>query len=344
MDKKVIFAVAGAGKTSHIINSLNREARALIITYTAANYENLRNRIIDRFNEFPENIRLYTYFQFLYGFCYRPFLAHETQDRGMFLDTPHPKTRFFKRIDDNYYLSAGRKLYYNRLSKFLEIRAVIPDIQNRLSKYFDHLFVDEVQDFGGHDFDFLKHLVQANLNITLVGDFFQHTFVTSSDGPTNRSLHTDYIKYKRKLKSAGLIIDEVLLNKSHRCSPTVCSFVSNNLGIEINSHRSDETSVFKIEDTKQIQQILTCNQTVKLFYQEHHKYSCFSENWGNSKGQNCYKNVCVVLNSKTEKHFNENTLIDLAPKTMKKFYVACTRAKGNLYFVSQKHLKSYINT
>ena len=46
MDKRVIFAVAGAGKTTYIVNRLSRGKRSLIITYTNANYNNLRKKII----------------------------------------------------------------------------------------------------------------------------------------------------------------------------------------------------------------------------------------------------------------------------------------------------------
>ena len=71
MDKTVIFAVAGSGKTTHIVNSLSREKRSLIITYTIANYENLYKKIIRKFDgEWPNNITLMRYFTFLYAGLY----------------------------------------------------------------------------------------------------------------------------------------------------------------------------------------------------------------------------------------------------------------------------------
>ena len=74
MDKRLILAVAGSGKTTYIVNSLSAEKRSLIITYTDANYENLCRKIAERFNgAWPENVTLMKYFQFLYRFCYKPF-------------------------------------------------------------------------------------------------------------------------------------------------------------------------------------------------------------------------------------------------------------------------------
>ena len=75
MDKRVIFATAGSGKTTYIVNNLSLEKRTLIVTYTNGNYENLRRKISDKFGgELPPNITLIKYFSFLYGFCYKPFL------------------------------------------------------------------------------------------------------------------------------------------------------------------------------------------------------------------------------------------------------------------------------
>lgn len=41
MDKRVIFAVAGSGKTTYIVNELSLEKRSLILTYTDGNYDNI---------------------------------------------------------------------------------------------------------------------------------------------------------------------------------------------------------------------------------------------------------------------------------------------------------------
>lgn len=80
------------------------------------------------------------------------------------------------------------------------------------------------------------------------------------------------------------------------------------------------------------------NQVVKLFYQEHYKYNCFSRNWGDSKGENHYKDICVVLNKTTLKSYT--ALENLKPQTKNKLYVACSRANNCLYFVSDEFYKS----
>lgn len=44
MDKRVIFAVAGAGKSTYIVDNLTSTKRSLIVTYTIANCESLRKK------------------------------------------------------------------------------------------------------------------------------------------------------------------------------------------------------------------------------------------------------------------------------------------------------------
>lgn len=48
MDKRVIFAVAGSGKTTYIVDSLSRDKRSLIVTYTVGNYNNLCCKISEK--------------------------------------------------------------------------------------------------------------------------------------------------------------------------------------------------------------------------------------------------------------------------------------------------------
>jgi ATP-dependent DNA helicase UvrD/PcrA len=341
MDKRIIFSVAGSGKTSLIIDKLNIENHSLIITYTENNRINLRNKIIEKFHGFPENIKLYSYFTFLYSFCYKPFLSLKINAKGFNWNIPPRYTMRLPRTNIKYYLDENKRLYHNRLAKLLEQRDVFFDINQRLEKYFDNVFVDEVQDFGGHDFNLLASICKANIEIVLVGDYFQHTFDTSRDGAVNRNLHEDYENYKARFEAIGVTSDTDTLSNSYRCSPTVCNFISDNLGISISSHRSDDTLVNLIEDMPTIEEKFNCNDTVKLFYQEHRKYPCFSQNWGGSKGQDHYKDVCVVLNNNTYNFLKAGTLHKLKPQTKNKLYVACTRTRNNLYLVSDKHLKKY---
>jgi hypothetical protein len=219
------------------------------------------------------------------------------------------------------------------MAKFLDVQNVLDDVKQRLSKYFDNLFVDEIQDLSGHDFNFFKAISQANLNIVAVGDFFQHTFDTSRDGNVNATLHDDFERYKNQFSDMGLVVDMTTLDASYRCSPSVCDFISNKLGVRMRSNRKDSTNIYFVESQEKADEIFQDTNIVKLFYQEHVKYGCYSRNWGDCKGEDIYNTVCVVLNTTTLNKYRQETLDELAPSTKNKLYVACSRAKGDLYFV-----------
>ena len=338
MDKRVILAVAGSGKTTNIINQLNLDKRSLVVTYTHNNIRNLRDGILRKFNHFPDNITLLPFFTFLYSSCFRPFLSYGFRTKGINFEI-NPN-RFVKQDDNRYFIDKNRRIYSNRISKLLELRGVFNDVNSRLSKYYDSLFIDEIQDLAGHDFNFLKSISKANIEMTFVGDFYQHTFDTSRDSMVNRSLHVNYNKYKDEFTKMGMDVDCETLKKSYRCNPAICNFITENIGIQILSHKSNEAEIHIIEKPKEATEILKNNNIVKLFYKEYYKYGCRSKNWGDCKGENSYSDVCVVLNKIVFNHFLSNQLNRLRPLTRNKLYVACSRANNDLYLVSEEFFKN----
>lgn len=341
MDKRVIFAVAGSGKTTRIVASLNLERRFLLITYTDNNLLNLRNKIIERFGFFPTNIVLHSYFTFLHVFCYKPFLLMRMRTKGINFDQPPQWTRKLQRTTENFYVDYHRRLYHNRIAALLDIKKVVGDVTRRIEKYFDVVCVDEVQDVGGYDFELLTAICSSDVDTLLVGDFYQHTYVTSQDGAKNKNLHDDFEKYKKRFEKAGLTVDTTSLAKSYRCSQSVCNFIREHLGIDILSHSDRTTNAALLDQQDAADRLHACESTVKLFYQEHKKYGCYSQNWGNSKGADHYQDVCVVLNGTTYTALKNGSMKDASPQTRNKLYVACSRPRGNLYLISDQMFKKF---
>lgn len=332
--KRLILAVAGSGKTFYIVQQLDEQKRFLIITYTISGTENLIKEIISRFGYLPNNIKVLNYFSFLYSFCYKPYLTDEINEKGI-------SWRFPKNIYDPSFLTKSKYLYHNRLSKLVSEK-VINDVIKRVEKYFDFLFIDEVQDFAGNDYNFLIQLFNANIQILLVGDFFQHTFDTSRDKQTNKSLHHDLATFTERFKKAKISIDTKTLLNSRRCSKTTCEFIKTKIGIDIKSEFNKETECKLVTDIDEIKKVFEDNKIVKLFYQKHYYYKCNSDNWGNCKGLT-YENICVIINDEIFKQINGDNLIRFKAQTTKnKFYVACSRANNNLYFIHDKEIKKLI--
>ena len=88
MDKRVVFAVAGSGKTTRLINELDLAKRVLLITYTESNAEEILRRVLVKFGHLPDNITVCTYFTFLNSFCYRPLLLMRMQTTGISFERP----------------------------------------------------------------------------------------------------------------------------------------------------------------------------------------------------------------------------------------------------------------
>ncbi|SDC56792.1 hypothetical protein SAMN05216323_103720 [Williamwhitmania taraxaci] len=137
----------------------------------------------------------------------------------------------------------------------------------------------------------------------------------------------------------GVKLDLTKLSKSYRCSSTVCKFIKDNLKINIESHRVEVTEIKLIDNTEEALTIFNNPNIVKLFYREHYKFNCFSRNWGDSKGEDKYFDVCTVVNKTTMEHLEKNKLDQLAPTTKNKLYVALSRTRNNLYLIPDTLLK-----
>jgi DNA helicase II / ATP-dependent DNA helicase PcrA len=335
LDKNVTFAVAGSGKTAGLVERLTVDRRALLITYTNNTYEDLRRRVIDKFGCLPANITINGYFTFLNRFCYRPYLFNEVRERGISFESPSQYTRGFQLTDVRRYLDGGRRIYHCRMAKLLDARGFMPDLLRRMERYFDDVFVDEVQDFGGHDFNFLLQLSRARVGWTLVGDFYQYTYSTSHDGNVNNSLHDDYEEYRQRFAKAGFRVDAASLSHSHRCAEAVCTFIRDHIGIDIRTASSQAGSVTIVDNQSVAERLHADPAIVKLFLQKHESYGCHALTWGGAKGLDQFNDVCVVLNKTTLQKFHSGELNKLAPITRNKLYVACSRTRRNLYLVPE---------
>ena len=335
MDKRVIFAVAGSGKTTTIVSNLSLNKRSLIITYTENNYNNIFNKVIKKFNgKWPESVTLMTYFTFLYRFCFKPYLSDKIKAKGLSFDKN--KETYLTQNKLFYYMSRARYLYSNRLALLLEKMNIIQELKCRIARYFDEFIIDEVQDIAGRDFNFIELLMDTNINMLFVGDFYQHLYDSSRDGNVNGNLFDDMVKYEKRFLDKGFIVDHTTLQKSYRCGESVCRFIRENLGIQIFSQKLNDTSAITfVSEAEYIDKILNDDKIIKLHYQNSSKHGSGHKNWGDTKGEDHYQDVCVMLNKTTAASYFRNKLYTLPTATKNKLYVAMTRAKGNVYLINE---------
>ena len=262
-----------------------------------------------------KNIRIIS---ILYSFCLRPL--HKPLLKGISMD--HPKYNQ-KDIINNI-------IYSSRISKVL-LDKYKNQVAQRIEKYCDKIFIDEVQDFAGDDYDFLLFIASLNVELLLVGDYYQGTYKSSTRGNKNIKIRNDEDFYFNQFEKFGYKVDRTTLHKSYRCSKNVCDFIRNTLHINIESTENNNGNLYEITDLDTVKKIILNNNIAKLYYSKASTHLGNVNNWGNSKGMT-YNEVCVVLNKK-QIIFIKNKLHELAKESKAKFYVACTRSKGNVYLV-----------
>lgn len=339
MGRKLILSVAGSGKTKLLIDRLDKVKRFLIVTYTNKNTDNIRRRVLKKFGYIPKNITIYTYFEFLMAVCYRPFFSDSIKAKGICWNMPDPETLKYNRDNPAFYKNVYRRLYFNRIAWLCNKQ--VDEIRNRIAKYYDGFFYDEAQDIDGHDFNLILKIIPENIEAIFVGDYFQHTFSTSNDGQINKGIYENLTKYKKRWKDAGFEIDETARVNSHRCSSSICQFVRDKMGIEIYSSKNNISEIREVTTKEEAETLINNDSIPKLFYQEAHRYTCHSINWGDSKGLDDFEDVCIVLNKTTLNAFHSGKLKNLTPSTKNKLYVACTRARRNIYFIPFSFLEKH---
>ena len=366
MAKKVILAVAGAGKTYHICHAIDPMKKNLILAYTHENIHNIQNELCAAHGCVPELATVMTFDAFVYHHLILPyepsiaehFSAPRFTSRGICLADPPPQRikndegelvnnpKYRTKDKLTHYVTLKRQYYCATLSELaLQVKkgreSLIKRAAARLNLFYDTILIDEFQDFREHDYDLIVKLAKLLNNVILVGDYYQHSVsATNNSGKPfkKKSVDVKYDEFIAELEAAGFEVDLSTLNKSRRCSIDVCNYVSTKLGIEIASTGNNTGSVIWVDEDAE--DILSDNQITKLVYQDAAKYSFRAMNWSYSKGDTMDV-ACVILTENFEKLDNDKfSAKKISISTLNKLYVAMTRSRGNLYLMKASTFKT----
>ncbi len=356
-DNKLILSVAGSGKTTYLVKKALEtpySEKILITTYTEANEEEIRSKFIKINKYIPANITIQTWFSFLLQHGVRPFqgslneIMFEKDVESMILVNKQSGKRYVgingpvywsEKEFEKYYFTKSFNIYSDKISKFIikcndaSSEAVI----NRISRIYDHIFVDEVQDLAGYDLEILKLLFASKTKILLVGDPRQITYLT----------HTErkYGKYKDgKIKEffenelgniIGCEIDEKTLIKSHRNNNEICK-LSSQLYPEFEPSQPCECCCREEVGHKGVFIVKKCDVEHYL-----NKYNPIQLRWdrktkvnenfgvmnfGESKGKT-YDRVLIYPTQRMKDCIKDRSKCNDIKSGRAKFYVALTRAK-----------------
>ena len=369
MAKRVILAVAGAGKTYHICHEIDLNKRNLILAFTHENIHNIQKELCAAHGGVPELTTVTTFDSFVYHqmiLPYEPSIAEyfgcpKFVSRGICTIDPPPKT-----IKNNVGKPVANPLYMkkNRLAHYVTMRgqyycatlselvlqikqsreSFIKRVATRLNLFYDCVLIDEFQDFREYDYELIIELAKQLNNVVLVGDYHQHSVSGANNSGKPFKKKTGDISYDdfvAELKSIGFEVDLTTLDKSRRCSVAVCQYVSEKLGIRIDSYGESTGAV--IWEDENAAKILEDQQIIKLVYNDASLYSFRAMNWSYSKGDTM-DTVCVILTDRFDQLDTDSFSAKGIPgSTLNKLYVAMTRSCGDLYLIKSSTFKPLKN-
>ena len=365
MAKKVILAVAGAGKTYYICHKIDPAKRNLILAFTHENIHNIQKELCDAHGCVPELTMVTTFDSFVYHqliLPYEPSIAeHFACPRfsscGICMTDPPSKTKknaegksvanphYRKKDSLTHYVTMNRQYYCATLSELvLQVKknreSLIKRLAARLNLFFDCILIDEFQDFREDDYELIMALAKRLNDVILVGDYHQHSVsATNNSGKPfkNKSKDVSYVDFVAELRNSGFEIDLTTLDKSRRCSAEICNYISEKLHINIASNGDHCGSIVWIDDDPSV--VLNQDQIIKLVFNEAANYTFRAMNWSYSKGDTV-DSACVILTDGLDNLDSDSFDPEkIKRSTLNKLYVAMTRSRGDLYLIKASTFK-----
>lgn len=181
MAKRVILAVAGAGKTYHICHEIDPTKRNLILAFTHENIYNIQKELCDAHGCVPELTTVSTFDSFVYHqlvLPYEPSIAEHFGcpnfvSRGICTVDPPSQTiknskgkpvanPLYKKKDRlAHYVTMRGQYYCATLSELvLQVKknreSLIKRVAARLNMFYDCVLIDEFQDFREYDYVLIR--------------------------------------------------------------------------------------------------------------------------------------------------------------------------------------------
>jgi len=363
--RKLLLASAGAGKTERIAkNALKRAAlggRVLLLTYTINNQFELV-RAICRINTFrPENVIVKGWFSFLLEDMIRPYQRCILEKRvsGIVFDPRNPhlvkkgKTFYIKNPEKNgdhwnprHYVTKDNDAHTYYLAK---LAARIYEESGgkparRLAEIYDAVFIDEVQDLVGWDFEVIRAILKTSIaEFDCVGDFRQSIYETSE---TSKKPQTAAEKLA-EFKAMGFATEDLAI--SWRCIQSICELadrVHANDGLYsptkseitvVPPEYADHQGIFAVPEFRLKEYIKKYNPVILRRDRRTEKALCDGRTaytFGESKGMGFERVLIIPTKSQARFLCGDTTAFDKAKtdEAQNKLYVAITRAKYSVAF------------
>ncbi|SEI69935.1 DNA helicase-2 / ATP-dependent DNA helicase PcrA [Dyadobacter koreensis] len=374
-NNRLVLSVAGSGKTTYLVREAIKiqEQNILITTYTEANEREIKKKFIEIHGFIPSNVTIQTWFSFLLQHGVRPYqgTVFEGEIKGMLLVNSASGIRFVNKhkiavpyTEENdfvkHYFSSNFKIYSDKISKFVVKcnRQSGGALLNRLSKIYQHIFIDEVQDLAGNDLEILLLFLRSGIRTVMVGDPRQVTYLTHHERKYKKYTNGNIKQFIIEKAPKSCFIDETTLACSHRNNQEICSF-SSKLYPELTASTACSCMECRYGegDHRGVFLVKSCDidSYKKKYAPAILRYSMSLEsewNFGNCKGLG-FDRVLIFPTGAITKYLQDGQL----KKTVKgkngteeansfdkaKFYVALTRARHSVAIISDSFFDKHID-
>lgn len=349
---KLILSAAGAGKTTYIVNSAlaTEGSRVLITTFTDNNTLEIRKKLLSAGKKTSSKITVLPWFTFLLKEAVRPYQGYKEEKRISGVQFMQgARSGFFKdggkliQIKENliaHYCASNNKIYSDKLAKF----ACIVDnlsgglVVDRISRIYDYIYIDEVQDLNGYDLELLHKLAKSCKNIVMAGDVRQVAYNTHIDQKFKKYANGRIREFfENEAKDIHVNIDEKSLSGSYRCCEKICQ-VSNKVFPNLPPAKSNKIvdasethcGVYFVRKNN-VKSYLDRIQPQELRYSVRTESFYKAYNFGDSKGMG-FRDVLIYPINSYIQWINGET-VELKPEPRHKLYIAITRAEISVAFV-----------
>ncbi|AYF45216.1 DNA helicase II / ATP-dependent DNA helicase PcrA [Halobacteriovorax sp. BALOs_7] len=352
MSSKIVIAGAGSGKSRYLIESVDSisDGKLLITTFTNANEESLKSRLYKKYGCIPSHVTVMSWWAFLLEHCVRPFQGCYLNRRISQLNLVNGQSGvkyrrgrtpiFFNENKEfvKHYFDNNGCIYSDKISKFA-FRCHEKSsgaLLGRLSRCFQYIFIDEVQDMSGYDLNLIKIFHCSKINILMVGDLRQGTYSTTNLSKNKNYAKSKIVQYFKK-ETPDILIDDTSLIYNHRSVDDIVNY-SNSLypslvkNISKNKSTTGHDGVFFVSRKTAASyieryaplQLRLNKRTVLLSVGEHMTF-------GKSKGLETDR--VLIYPTKPMLEWIKDNESELADKSRAEFYVAITRARQSVAFV-----------
>ena len=343
MENKIVIAAAGSRKTTLIVEGAlkHAEKRILILTYTIENLRLINDYLIQKNGAIPANVTVQSWYSFLLADGVRPYQNYvydETRIPSIHFQEGRSAPYARKSDIGKYFLTKSKRIYTDKIAEFACLCNSKSEglVINRLESIYDYVYIDEVQDLAGYDFDFLELLLESNICVTVVGDNRQATYFTNCSPKNCQFKGKNIINLFEHWETSGTckIFEKC---ECYRCNQKICDF-SDKLYPDmpktksLNATQTGHDGIFIVCEDELNNYIDRYSPQILRDTAKTCTWGLPALNFGLAKGQN-FDRVLIFPNKPIKDYLKNGDPLKLKAITKAKFYVGLTRDRYSVAFI-----------